>query len=474
MRTASLLVGILATLALPRTALTEKAAQGTAKADWTADLRLTADPGDSRLAVNFARALAADDLGQLHAVWYDNRTGRWEIYYRRSPDGGTTWEPEQRLSTGRAYDQHPAVAVSGQHVWVVWHRKRSQGVSLLIRRSTDGGLTWGRTRTLTSRAGHAAHASVAATANRVHVVWGDGRDGTAEIYTRRSFDLGLSWEPAIRLSDAPYESWVPSIATAGDKVYVAWVDYRDANEEEYLSRSIDAGITWEPPLRLTTDPADSWAPTIFALRDTLHLAWFDRRSSPHTEVDVELALNAALELIGLSPSPPPPRDPEVYYLPLFNQRIQEKLEAVLAAAPTWVQAGGDLSLLDSLLEEFENRHLTWQGGWEIFYKRSTDGGESWSRDRRLTRAPQASARPSIAAKGNKVHLVWHDLRHGASEIFYKQSTNRGQTWRRARRLTHSPGRSAHANVALDGTGVHVLWFDERDGNPEIYYKRRDG
>lgn len=50
---------------------------------WERDLRLTSDPGDSRLSFNFAWSVAADDSGSVHVVWYNDRDGNAEIYYKR-------------------------------------------------------------------------------------------------------------------------------------------------------------------------------------------------------------------------------------------------------------------------------------------------------------------------------------------------------------------------------------------------------
>ena len=120
-------------------------------------------------------------------------------------------------------------------------------------------------------------------------------------------------------------------------------------------------------------------------------------------------------------------------------------------------------------------HIVWQelrdGYYEIYYIRSTDGGVSWDADTRLTTNTSDSWNPSIAANGSLVHVVWEDERQGNSEIYYKNSTDGGVTWGADTRLTSSPSDSWNPSVTVSGLLVHVAWYDFRDGNWEIYYKR---
>ena len=77
-------------------------------------------------------------------------------------------------------------------------------------------------------------------------------------------------------------------------------------------------------------------------------------------------------------------------------------------------------------------HLAWydsrDGNEEIYYKRSSDGGSSWSADTRMTTADSSSAFPSLVVSGSVVHLVWRDSRVPVNEIYYRRSTDGGITW----------------------------------------------
>jgi hypothetical protein len=447
-----------------------------ADSPWSADRRLTSTSGAARLSINFARSMAADDAGGVHVVWYETRDGRAQVDYARSRDGGLTWDAARRLSSAGPDSEQPAIAVSGPDVYVVWHDLRRGKPDIFLRRSSDGGSTWGPETALTSLAGSGAYPSIAASGARVRAVWGSRDDGQAEVYTRGSADRGVTWSPARRISSLPYESWVATVEVSGPDAYVGWVDYRDANEEEYFRRSADGGRSWGPIRRLTRDRADSWAASIAVSGSILNLLWFDRRDAGVMDRDVENALDQAGALVGLALPPPPPRDAAVYYLQPFELRLQQEQQAIQEAAPGWVQRGGDPAALQTLLENFQALLVRWTYGWEIYAKRSTDRGLTWGPDTRLTRAPGLSLRPSVAASGPDVWTVWSDGRDGVQEVYAKHSPDDGLTWEPDERLTAAGGNplddTMHPSIAIGGGWVYVVWSDQRDGNPEIYFKRR--
>jgi hypothetical protein len=120
-------------------------------------------------------------------------------------------------------------------------------------------------------------------------------------------------------------------------------------------------------------------------------------------------------------------------------------------------------------------HVVWDeyrdGNFEIYYKRSTDAGVIWGADTRLTNNTSYSEGPSVAVLGSVVHIVWYDYRDGNNEIYYKHSTDDGVSWGADTRLTNDPANSYSPSIAVSGSVVHVAWQDFRDGNWEIYYKR---
>jgi hypothetical protein len=152
---------------------------------WQPDFRLTNNPANSYTPFNNAWCIAASG-GDVHVVWWDNRVGNDEIYYKRSTDSGLSWGADTRLTSNSGSSQYPSISISGLNV---------------------------------------------------HVAWQDDRDGNFEIYYNRSTDGGVNWETYIRLTDNTSASKFPSLSVSGSNVHVVWQDYRDGNWEIYSKRN---------------------------------------------------------------------------------------------------------------------------------------------------------------------------------------------------------------------------------------------
>ncbi len=106
----------------------------------------------------------------------------------------------------------------------------------------------------------------------------------------------------------------------------------------------------------------------------------------------------------------------------------------------------------------------------LYYKRSTDDGKTWGADTHLSEGQAGSEHPAIAVSGSNIYTVWHGLRSGSLNIYFKRSTDGGMTWGEDTRLTTS-GKSAHSSIAASGSSVHVVWGDHRDGEQAEIYTR---
>ncbi|NWF91184.1 MAG: exo-alpha-sialidase [Ignavibacteriaceae bacterium] len=100
---------------------------------------------------------------------------------------------------------------------------------------------------------------------------------------------------------------------------------------------------------------------------------------------------------------------------------------------------------------------------------------NWGPDQRLTSDGSSSLTSwngawCVAAADSAVHVVWYDFRDGQWEIYYKRSLDNGASWEADRHLTSGSIQSTFPAVAARDSLVHVVWA-EFDGRWGISYRR---
>lgn len=355
---------------------------------WQTDVRLSNDLSISHTSLNNAWCVAANS-NFVHVVFTNSQSGLPGLFYKRSTDWGLNWEAEIQLANNLTLSILPCISVSNSIINISWDDFRNGHYEIYYKRSIDGGNSWGPDIRLTNNTAARYGPSVSVSGQIVHIVWDDERDGNREIYYKRSTNGGLSWQSDFRLTNNSFNSANPTVAVSGSLVIIAWQDNRNGQHQIYFKRSIDGGISWGQDTRITNNSAFSGNPSVSISGSFINLVWNDDRD----------------------------------------------------------------------------------GNFEIYHKRSTDGGLNWEADNRLTNNSFDSEFPSIAASGQGVHIVWYDSRDGNGEIYGKRSIDGGVSWSDDSRLTNNTAVSREPSVAVSGSVVNVVWSDDRDGNYEIYYKR---
>lgn len=362
----------------------------TAQAQWTPAKRLTWNSGNSLIP-----AWAIDSSGTIHLVWQDSTPGYYDIFYKKSTDEGSTWTDAQRLTWTSGDSEYPAIAVdSSDDLHLVWMDEWPGNGELYYMKSTDGGDSWSKSKRLTWNSGGSYEPVMAVdSSDNLHLLWYDYTPGSAQLYYKRSTDRGATWSASQRLVWNSDPCWHPDLAAySSGHLYVVWMDFTAGNYEIFLKTSTDGGVAWSASRRLTWTSGWSFRPQI-----------------------------------SVGPS-------------------------------------GDL-------------HLVWDdetpGNDELFYRTSTDGGAAWSTSRRLTWTSGDCRNPAMAFESpTSLHLFWDDNTPGKEEIYYKRSTDAGATWSTSQRLTWTAGNSWYPAIAVVSSGrLHLFWSDNTPGNWEIYYKK---
>jgi len=357
-------------------------------AQWEPDVRLTNDPFDSITCFANAKAVATSG-DTVHVVWADSRDGNFEIYYKQSLDGGTTWGVDTALTADASWSERPTVVADGSTVHVAWYDGRLGPPRIFYKKSLDNGATWGADVSLTPAAGVAYHPSMVVSGSTVHVAWTDMSAGP-QIYYTRSLDSGTTWETQQNITpSAPAAGKnFASIAASGSDVHVAWMDYR-GEPRIYYTRSQDNGVTWDTDKAITS--TYSQFPSIVAVGSTIHMVYSDfRDGEPY---------------------------PRTYYQRSPDAGDSWDAEVALTISPAaWYPS---IAACGSFVQTVWLTDLT--GDPEVYSNSSDDGGITWQGlPTRLTDNPSDAKEPSVAISDSGVHVVWHDDRDANWETYYKR------------------------------------------------------
>jgi len=121
---------------------------------------------------------------------------------------------------------------------------------------------------------------IAKTSSKLHFVWseysGDGDEW--QVYYRNSNHDGSGLSDIINLSNSPVSALDPRVEQRSDSLYVVWEDHRYGKAELLSAVSVDEGIHWYPPSRLTYTAGSSIQPSFVLWEDLGVFVWQDNSS----------------------------------------------------------------------------------------------------------------------------------------------------------------------------------------------------
>lgn len=361
---------------------------------WYSPHRVTYTSTPSRLP-----EIAVDSANTIHIVWMDNSPGNYEIYYKKCTSGGAgTWSLVKRLTWTDTNSEYPFVAVSSDDtVHVVWCEFVDYTQwDLYYKSSSDGGATWGGTTRLTWSSGNSMYpVLVPVGCGDLRVFFEDDKSGNSEIYfVSRSCG---SWGGLNRLTWTSGDSrnLYAALDNSSD-LHLIWSEMIDSDYELCHRKSTDYGLIWSGRTRVTY-------------------------SSSHSQ------------------------DPSFDFDPVDNtMRL------------AWSEGGcGDRRVC------FKNRNP------------STNAFYGY---KRLTYVTGECCFPTVAAStSNYIHIVYEGDSPGNYELYHKKSSNGGVNWTAPFRLSWTSGSSRSPKMVASGAlvGLRLVYNDYTPGNAEIYFKRAD-
>jgi hypothetical protein len=252
---------------------------------WTipaTDLDSSGGAGDPQLAWGACRTLLL--------AWTDARhhPRALDIYIRRSPDGGSTWDPEVRMTLPSTQDsdiRHHAPRLLSDatgRFWLIWLDNPPGRTTIRHQRSEDDGRTWSPPQDVSGLGRQIYAHQLHRAGDRLLLTWQDQRPGPgrpngvftqaspARIFATASHDAGATWSRPVQVDGLPaqasFHAAFPSGAlTATGDAWLTWQDARNGRADIFVAHSPVAGLSWSPPVRLDADApgtAESRLPTL--------------------------------------------------------------------------------------------------------------------------------------------------------------------------------------------------------------------
>jgi hypothetical protein len=335
-------------------------------------------------------------------------------------DPGVAWD-----TLGNVYYSYIVVFFSKGFKGVV-------GTEMAVARSSDGGQTWTATffdlQTGSSKFNDKPMISVdtnpgSAFLNRIYVAW-DAASGSPGIQESSSGDHGVTFSSPVSAGIPKGIGADPFVGPDGT-LYVAWQDFH-ANQE-LVSRSTDGGASFGSPAVIATTlasfdvaiPAQAFRHALIypacgadasagPNRGTLYCSWTDE--TPANGMDAFVAHSTDGGITWSSPVRAND-DPAGVANDQFNQW--------LAVDP----ADGSVSV-----SFYDTRNDPTHVSTDVYYARSTDGGNTFGANVKVTTAPTNEAvsgadfgnqygdYEGIAALNGAVHPVWTDRRASVANV----------------------------------------------------------
>jgi hypothetical protein len=374
---------------------------------------------------------------------YNDDYENYDIYIKKSTDGGLTFSKEINLSKNPGFSEHPQIAISGNNVYIAWIDDASSSSSstttiknqeILFRKSIDGGNTFDKIINLSNSSNADSYnLEITAAGNNVYAVWqettlpnaydyytssggGVNADNNSDrssisskesssILFRASTDDGNTFKKIKSLSNSAFKSY-PKIAAFENSAYVVWNVgiIGDSNSEDnnanninngiFFTKSFDRGNSFSDTIKLNSDQNSIGESQISAYGNNVYVVW---GGNPDDKVVGDIFFVKSSD----------------------NGNRFAKAESL----------GEENSLnVEIISGENNNVYIAWQallsdGNEEILFKKSSDNGATFTNiNENISKNEGVSECTSITvSENNNVYVAWEDYTYRNHEILFAKS-----------------------------------------------------
>ncbi len=253
--------------------------------------------------------LTCDRLGNIYVVilsYTGSTSDPNGLFVLKSTDGGVTWDDAVEVIDGvpSVFEDKELIACDrsgGTHdgnLYVTWARF-GMDTDILSARSTDGASSFDAPAQVSDTDGVQWPVPAVGPDGTVYVAWANY--SPASIRLDRSYDGGATFGTDVTVTttytaqtyvDGPvlvfsYPAMDCDITDGlfDGRLYIAYMDRGDGDQDIFLRYSDDGGTTWSSPLRVNDDAygngADQFHPWLVVSEDgVVNVVFYDRRNDP--------------------------------------------------------------------------------------------------------------------------------------------------------------------------------------------------
>jgi hypothetical protein len=356
------------------------------------------------------------------------------------------WQAEQVWST-TANDWEPAIAADPVGNWVYQATTRYGGPkacqqcpdpAIIVRSSSDGGVTWGPDRFICAcknvKAQNDPQLAVS-TNGTVYAAWLN--DYNPGVVFSKSVDHGATWSTplgvrgkGLSFSDKP----ILAISPNGQDVYIAW-----NASDSYMSVSHNGGTSFNARVKTNTDSL-YWFAEGGVVAPNGNIYFSESAENQSATGQVKLAVIRSTNG-GTS-----------WTTTFVDTSEQQPPCNVPSCSPDFFgsQAGIGVDTAGKLMVAYTLNTVA-AAPKDLYVKTSTDGGTTWSARTEIGQNTGDAGFPVIeaGAAANDFRVAWQDNRNGATayNTWYRRTTDGGATWSTQVRLSDATAGAPYKTAA---------------------------
>ncbi|MGA7370034.1 MAG: sialidase family protein [Nitrososphaeraceae archaeon] len=121
----------------------------------------------------------------------------------------------------------------------------------------------------------------------------------------------------------------------------------------------------------------------------------------------------------------------------------------------------------------DNIYIVWQESvpgntdrnYEIFFKKSSDEGNSFGEKIQLSNNVGFSEHPQMASEDKNVYVVWADNTNVNKQIYFKKSNNGGDSFGKQMLLSYGNSNAYNQEISSFENDVHIVWLEKIPNGP---------